>query len=70
LGSLVGVLAPVYKTVTGDTLQEQAAVLAAAQAKLQTTNTAAVPWYKAAWVIPAAIGAALLLLFGVFAGRR
>jgi len=68
-----------YSAVVGtqtDKLKEKSAIEQAKPAAVAPTATAvaatpaAKPWYKAAWVIPAAIGAVILLVIFFVMGRR
>ena len=64
--------AQVYTTVQGVKLQENAApqpVAPAPSSPMSGTTGTALPWYKAKWVIPAAIGAGVMLLVAIFRRR-
>jgi hypothetical protein len=78
LENLATVGATAYKTITGANVTEAAGNSATAAALAVQANAAAaakaaaanaLPWYKQAWFLPVAIGAALLLVFGVVLKR-
>jgi hypothetical protein len=63
--------ASVYTTVQGTKLKETGAPTVSAANPTATGPAPALPWYKAKWVIPAAVVAGLLVVVAVIRrGRR
>jgi hypothetical protein len=61
--------ASVYTTVQGTKLKETGAPTVSAETPTATGPAAPLPWYRAKWVIPAAILGAVLIAVAVFRRR-
>jgi hypothetical protein len=61
--------ASVYTTVQGTKLKETGAPRVNPETPTATGPLPALPWYKAKWVIPAAIGGGILIAIAVFRRR-